>query len=291
MDSLDFSQWIDQSANSGNRAFRQAIHTLIQAISKSEILQTKMIIRGGILLSVRFKSQRHTTDIDFATSDKYVDLDESEFINSLKQSLASACEDLPYGLDCRIQGAKIQPPGEDRNFQTLKIRMGYAYKGSSEHKQLVVNNCPHVIKIDYCFNEPNHEIDTLQIEDGGEIKAYSIVDLLAEKYRAILQQEIRNRTRRQDSYDIYYLLENENLDDDDIKEQILIALIKKVKSRNIEINKDSLLNENIRKRSQAEYSTLAQEIKGELPPFDNVYERVNEYFESLPWGKLMFLLE
>jgi hypothetical protein len=52
-----------------------------------------------------------------------------------------------------------------------------------------------------------------------------------------------------------------------------------------------MANENIIERSRAEYSTLAQEIEGELPPFDKVYGRVKEYYESLPWKALSFLLE
>jgi predicted nucleotidyltransferase component of viral defense system len=283
MDILDFTHWVHQSPDSSGRIFRQAIHTLILAISKSRILQGKMVMRGGILLAVRFKSPRYTIDIDFATPDRYTNSCEDAFVNDLKESLVLACEELPYDLDCRVQGADVQPPGEGHNFQTLKIRMGYARKGTSEHKRLMVNNCPHVIKIDYNFNEPSHLIDTLQITDGGEIKVYSVVDLLAEKYRAILQQEIRKRSRRQDAYDIYHLLENENLDDDSIKREILNALILKAKSRNLEIDKDSLSNKNIIGRSEANYPKLAQEIEGDLLPFNTVYSRVKEYYELLPW--------
>ncbi len=37
---------------------------------------------------------------------------------------------------------------------------------------------------------------------GDKLCAYSLTDLMAEKYRAMLQQVIRNRNRRQDGYDL-----------------------------------------------------------------------------------------
>lgn len=41
----------------------------------------------------------------------------------------------------------------------------------------------------------------------------------------------------------------------------------------------------IKNRSSAEYATLANEIEGELPPFEEVYAAVRDYYESLPWKK------
>jgi len=59
----------------------------------------------------------------------------------------------------------------------------------------------------------------------------------------------------------------------------------KAKSRNLQVNKHSLSDEEIMKRSKAEYKTLAYEIDGTLPPFEKVYITVRNYYESLPWGK------
>jgi len=38
-----------------------------------------------------------------------------------------------------------------------------------------------------------------------------------------------------------------------------------------------------RRRSEREYGQLAVEVEGELPPFDEVYETVRDFYESLPW--------
>lgn len=285
MEKLDFTQWVKRSENSAVTAFRQAVHTLMLAISQADSLQTRMIFHGGLLLAIRFQGIRHTKDIDFVTEDKRTQIDEDGFIASLNEALAIACENLPYGLDCRIQSCHVKPPGENRNFQSLKIGMGYAYKGAPGHRRLMKGESPTMIEIDYSFNEVNQQIDTLQLVDGGKILAYSLPDLVGEKYRAMIQQKSRNRKRRQDAFDIYWLLKSGYLEDRTLKILIYRSLLKKAKSRQLTVIKDSLADDEIMARSKAEYATLADEIDGELPPFDEVYTAVRNYYEALPWGK------
>ena len=285
MEELDFAEWVKRSENSADAAFRQAVHTLMLAISRADSLQTHMIFHGGLLLAIRFQGIRHTKDIDFVTSDKRSQLDEERFVAYLNEELAVACENLPYGLDCRIQSYRVKPPGENRNFQSLKIGMGYAYKGASGHRKLMKGESPMVIEIDYSFNEVNQQIDTLQLVDGGKILAYSLPDLVGEKYRAMIQQKSRNRRRRQDAFDIYWLLKSGYLEDSSLKIRVHRSLLMKAESRQLAVNKNSLADEEIIKRSKDEYATLADEIDGELPPFEEVYTVVRNYYESLPWGK------
>lgn len=285
MEQLDFADWVKRSENSANAAFRQAVHTLMLAISQADSLQSRMIFHGGLLLAVRFHGIRHTKDIDFVTEDRRIQLDEEHFIGSLNQELAIACENLSYGLDCRIQSYRVKPPGENHNFQSLKIGMGYAYKGASAHQRLMKGESPTVIEIDYSFNEVNQQIDTIQLVDGGKILAYSLPDLVGEKYRAMIQQKSRNRRRRQDAFDIYWLLKSGYLEDRALKIIIYRSLLIKAQSRQLVIDKDSLADEEIVERSKSEYSTLADEIDGKLPPFEEVYTTVRNYYETLPWGK------
>ena len=126
-------------------------------------------------------------------------------------------------------------------------------------------------------------IDIIELSDGGKIKAYSLPDLVGEKYRAMIQQKTRNRTRRQDAFDIYWLLKNGYLEDRSLRILIYRSLLKKSESRLLLVTKNSLADEEIKKRSSAEYDTLANEIEGKLPPFEEVYTAVRDYYESLPW--------
>lgn len=285
MEELDFGDWVKRSANSADAAFRQAVHTLMFAISRADSLRAHMIFHGGLLLAIRFQGIRHTKDIDFVTSDKRNQLDEECFVASLNEELVIAGENLPYGLDCRIQSYRLKPPGDNRNFQSLKIGMGYAYKGASGHRRLLKGESPTVIEIDYSFNEINQQIDTIQLVEGGNILAYSLPDLVGEKYRAMIQQKSRNRRRRQDAFDIYWLLKSGYLEDSGLTVRVHRSLLMKAESRKLTVNKNSLGDEEIIERSKAEYATLADEIDGELPPFEEVYSIVKNYYEALPWGK------
>jgi hypothetical protein len=57
----------------------------------------------------------------------------------------------------------------------------------------------------------------------------------------------------------------------------------KARSREIEPEKYSFRDPEIKMRSHAQYHTLADEIVGELPDFDEIYNAVQIFYESLPW--------
>jgi predicted nucleotidyltransferase component of viral defense system len=240
-----------------------------------------MIVKGGVLLAIQFHSTRFTKDIDFSTSELYNDFDKEKFISELSENLTIAVETLPYDLDCRIQSEKIDPKGGG-TYPTLRLKVGYAVKGSNKHKKLLNGNCPDTLAIDYSFNEKNTDIEYLEINDDMSIKAYCLADLVGEKYRALLQQVVRNRVRRQDAYDIYWLLENNYLNSID-KADILKSLRIKSTTRELIVTSDSILDPEIKSRSKQRYETLAQEIEGVLPDFEVVYRKITDYYLSLPW--------
>ena len=242
-------------------------------------------MKGGILLALRYESTRYTKDIDFSTSTTLEDFDVDGFRSQLEVALLSTVEELDYGLDCRIQSFRQQPPGEDETFPSLKIKIGYAYKSDTKaHKRLTAGSSHQLVEVDYSLNEPAGDISLYEIEDGKSIQTYSFHDLVGEKFRALLQQEVRNRIRRQDTYDLYFLLGQTPKDDIHRKTLILRSLKEKAAARELEVSRNSMRNPEIRRRSQADYRSLESEIEGELPPFDNVYDSVMAYYESLPWS-------
>jgi predicted nucleotidyltransferase component of viral defense system len=280
----NIEEWIAASNDSTIKEFRQAIHTVLVAISTSTYLQTKMVMKGGVLLAIRFKGSRLTRDIDFSTSEQYDNNEKEKFVNTLEKKLLLATELLDYGLECRLQSSSINPSRENPSFPTLTLKIGYAAKGSKTHKKLLEGKSPTVLRIDYSYNEISSAIDLFEYQKGRRIKAYGISDLVAEKFRAIIQQKSRNRIRRQDAFDIYWLIKNGYLKEPELKKLIHKSLIIKAESRGLQVDKDSLNDEEIIRRSKVEYKNLAQEIEGELPPFDAVYHIVNEYYVSLPWN-------
>jgi predicted nucleotidyltransferase component of viral defense system len=139
------------------------------------------------------------------------------------------------------------------------------------------------VTVDYSFNEISNEPEIIRLKDGGEILAYSLTDLIAEKYRALIQQEPRNRIRRQDVYDLHLLLTTCCDITKNEKANILESLIKKSTSRGITVERSMLAREELINRSQKEYAQLASEINGDLPPFESSYAIVKKFYESLPW--------
>lgn len=278
----NIEEWVSQAIDPARRELRQAVHTVLHAIAKPNHLNAQMIMKGGMLLAIRYHSSRFTKDIDFSTEQKYADFDQEKFLNEFRSNLTWAVEDLDYALDCRLQKFEVRPKGEDKNYQTLALKVGYAYKNSTKHRHLLKNKCPDILTIDYSFNEITQEKEILQLSDQDSLEAYSFTDLIAEKFRAILQQEPRNRIRRQDSYDLYFLLKKYPVHKIE-KEKILASLKIKSESGNLDIQKSSFSNEKIKSRSKKEYSQLEDEIEEPLPPFEEVYKIVQNLYENLPW--------
>jgi predicted nucleotidyltransferase component of viral defense system len=279
---FDIKEWVNQ--NSDYRTFRQAVHTILIAIAGTPFLQTSMIMKGGVLLALSYSSPRYTKDIDFSTATKRSSFDIDDFRQQLEASLLDTVETLEYGLDCRVQSCTQHPKNEDATFPAIKVSIGYAYKGSPAHKRLQAGNATTVIRIDYSLNEPVEETELFELEEGNVIHTYSLVEMVAEKFRALLQQEVRNRFRRQDIYDLHYVLSDHPLrDDPHTKARILERLIEKSRIRDLPVDPNAMSNPEIRRRSEAEYNKLAPEIEGDLPPFGEVYDLVEAFYRALPW--------
>ncbi len=90
--------------------------------------------------------------------------------------------------------------------------------------------------------------------------------------------------RRQDIYDLHLLI-NSRTDSHNInvRDQILGSLKEKSTSRHLSIERNSMRNPEISRRSREKYRSLEPEIDGPLPDFDELYEFVRAYYEDLPW--------
>lgn len=280
----DIKTWVEEASFKDNREFREAVHTILLAISSDEKLKASMILKGGILLAIRYKSHRYTKDIDFSTEKNLGgDITKESISESLNNSLSYVVEMLDYDLDCRVQSSRLQPKDPNSKYPSIKMKIGYAYKGTPKHKRLIALKSPDTISIDYSLNEAVPNIETMTLDDEDEILAYSLTDLIAEKYRSLLQQVPRNRTRRQDIYDLDLLIgEIKNIDSIE-KSKILASLINKSKARDIKPDINSFDDPELKFRAQTDYKTLEDEIEGKLPDFDDLFKNVYQFYKSLPW--------
>lgn len=281
---LEISEWVNAS-DPASRSFREAVHIILVAISEDESLSMNMIMKGGLLMGIKYGSSRYTRDIDFSTSALYSDFDPEEFSRSMDSSLKVSSASLGYNLRCLVQSLKVEP-NERGTFPTLKVKIGYARKDNDRAiKNLERKNSSDIVKIDYSFNEEAQSVQDLILSDGETIKAYGLTELISEKYRSVLQQVVRGRARRQDIYDLSFLIRNHSSGSDEEKYNVLESLFRKSEGKGLEdlLNRGSLSREDVYSRSKDDYESLEDDLAEKLPEFDVIYSKVRGYYESLPW--------
>lgn len=279
----DLPAWV-LAAPKAKRNFRRAVHILLHAVATTPVLSRKLHMKGGILMALRYQSERFTKDVDFSTPEPYTRSAEDEFRRALEHALVAAPETLGYDLVCRIQ--KFDPqPGRDKTYVTLQLTIGYAQVGTPSYKRLLAGECTDIVGLDYSYSESIPEIETIQIDEEGMLCVYGLSTLVGEKLRALLQQPIRRRTRRQDVYDLKLLLDTQpQLQDQMTKARVLATLVAKCEEREFHATATSFDNPEVRRLALLEYATLATELpEGNLPPFDASFTVVSEYYRNLPW--------
>ncbi|MCY4259405.1 MAG: nucleotidyl transferase AbiEii/AbiGii toxin family protein [Rhodobacteraceae bacterium] len=107
--------------------------------------------------------------------------------------------------------------------------------------------------------------------------------MIAEKIRALLQQAVRSRRgRRQDVYDIHFLLDRFGFGDEE-RADILNSLLKKCYPRlQPSPDIDSIDDTIIKEKAQAEWDDIRLET-GTLPDFEACFGKVREFYRKLPW--------
>ena len=283
---IDVARWVE-NAKADPVAYqqRQTVEIVLNAIAMTVPLNAKMFLKGGILMGLAYDSPRQTTDIDMSTNL----MARSETADRVKTLLDSAfpraAATLGYAdLVLKTHSAKKMPKKtifETADFPALKLKIAYAHRGTKQEMRLLEDKVSEVIDLDISFNETLQHIQVLELTGGQELQAYGLVDLIAEKYRAMLQQVPRRRNRRQDVYDLDLLLRMHRIDDI-LRTQILDVFIAKCRSRRIEPTRSSLDDPEVKTRSRAEWQTMKLEL-GEVPDFERCFARISEFYRNLPW--------
>jgi predicted nucleotidyltransferase component of viral defense system len=284
---VDITQWVEKARHETHKYLeRQATEILLTAIGMASPYGEKLFLKGGTLMGIVYNSPRQTADLDFTTTlQPEIGIDQV-IRSTLDQSFPQAAARLGYpDLICRIQTIQPKPHPvkfPEYDFPALKIKIAYARRGSAQEGKLAQGICSQVINADISFNEPVDAIQVVRLgPDGEAIHAYSLIDLIAEKLRALLQQEHRNRYRRQDIYDLALLVNAFPLDDDE-KIRLLAAFRETCRSRNIEPTSSSLADPEMIRRARREWHTLELELE-EVPDFDTCLQEVEHFYRELPW--------
>ena len=285
MSAIDLTAWVDEELLPERKSLRQAVQLVLRAIAQSPNLSAIMIMKGGLLLALRYHSSRFTRDIDFSTSKRLQEFDVPMLLTGIAEALASVSADNEHAMALRLQSHEIKPPNRPEvNFPTLQMRIGYASRLEPKSlKRLEATGSTQVVQVDYSFNEWASGTEQQEV-DGGHLLMYAFHDLVAEKLRSVLQQPIRGqgRPRYQDIYDLFLLLGTTVQADD--KTVILAKLFESSRDRHVFVHKDALRDEQVIKLSREQYTTvLPSLVSGSLPEFEVAYAVVQEFFETLPW--------
>lgn len=284
---VNIDEWIDKAkADPAAYMERQATEVFLTALGTTEPWCKKFFLKGGLLMGILYKSPRQTADIDYSTTLAPDPKIADQLTESLNKAFPSISANLGYpDIACRIQTIKLLPRTEgfsEKQFPGFKVTVAYAQKGTPQEEKLMLGKGIHVLHADISFKEPVGGFQIVRLgKNGGTISAYSLKDIITEKYRAFLQQEKRNRRRRQDIYDLSVLLNQFDFDDDE-KADILDLLIKKCVARDITPDKTSIDNQENINRAKSEWPSLELEI-GEVPDFDECFEIAKIFYKSLPW--------
>jgi predicted nucleotidyltransferase component of viral defense system len=284
---VNISEWIEKAkADPQAHLERQITEIFLAALAMSEPFANEIFLKGGILMGVVYKSPRQTGDIDFtAISEPSKEMAEA-LKAELNRAFPRAAAILGYpDLVCNVQSSRYEPSAKLFTKATgplLALRVGYARRGSPQERLFSSGNATHVLDVDIAFREPVNAIQIVSLgNEGMTVRAYSLLDLIAEKLRALLQQPKRNRNRRQDIYDIACLLKQFPLDSDE-RAQLLALLHEKCRARDIEPTREALSHHEVRDRAAKDWNTLGLELE-DLPDFDSCFEIVDRFYRSLPW--------
>lgn len=285
---VDVRAWVEAArANPVLYRDRQCTEIFLSTIALSPTLCDSLILKGGTLMTLAFESERATVDIDFSATAEPADFDRklTEELDSLFSMVAVKLGYLD--LICRVQSIEKKPRRENfenMRFPALLVRIGTARRGSNEEKRLRDRQSSRVLQVEISFNDEVYCAQKMTLSEvDSSVRVFTVHELIAEKLRALLQQEIRDRYRRQDIFDIAYLVGKFQLDEND-RSIIRESFMKKCRSRDIEPTIDALSNPEIRRRAAADWETLALEVS-DLPEFDVQYERVELFYRSLPWDQ------
>lgn len=283
MNEVEIEAWVAQ-APPGQQGFREAVHTILDGIGHSQNLSAKMVMKGGLLLAIRYDSSRYTRDLDFSTREKYTAERADVLLAELQEGLVTAEGRLPYDTLCRLQSHKVQPKGENKTHHSLALKIGFASRSNAgQMARLEAGTAAQVVEIDYSFNEAVFDVEVLALDGGATIHSYSLNNVLAEKMRSLLQQPIRKRNRRQDVYDIWLLLESgPALTVEDLI-KIHEILVASCASKGIIPVIDSMQAQDVLSMARSGYQELATDVDGELPPFEDAMGHVVALYCSLPW--------
>jgi predicted nucleotidyltransferase component of viral defense system len=246
---------------------RFAQYAVLRSIASVRPLREGLVFKGGNALDFVWQSNRSTVDLDFSVdhASSLATPDAETIGRHLERGLPVAITRL--GVALAVHRVQQNPRGTEKHFITFEARIGYALPDEVRLRQRIEQGepSPHVIKLDISLNEPIGAAVLIAIGPELQLRVATIEDIVAEKLRALLQQPIRNRQRRQDLLDIAVILQENTPCDRNL---IARFLLEKAAARHVPVTRAAFRSPEVVDRASEGYAELAVTTRVLFVPLD-----------------------
>lgn len=252
----DIARWSGENGVPiGEGRVRYAQFTILASVARSRDLSKRLVFKGGNALDFIWQPNRSTRDLDFSFDDTVdaFDLDSGRLYALLQRQLDNA--DRTHGVMLAVHRVQQRPPGPNRSLITYEARIGFALPDEARLRLRMQQGEPsvNVVPLDVSMNEVICAAEIVRLASGVPLRVCTIEDILAEKLRALLQQPIRGRDRRQDLLDVAVILEARPGVD-----PLIVAdfLVRKANARQVAVSKRAFRDPNVIGRASRGYDAL-----------------------------------
>lgn len=265
---------------------RFAQYAVLRVVASVRQLQSALVFKGGNALDFVWVPNRSTVDLDFSI-DPNVSIDPTgayswftpESIQGLVDRGRRIVEQ-SLGLTLALYGVRQHPPGDARTFASIEARLGYALP-DEQRLQLRMRHgatSPHIVRIEISQNEPVCAATTVPLDSTRQVRVCTIEDVVAEKLRALLQQPIRNRERKQDLLDIAVILRSRHELD---RASVAAFLVEKAAARDVPVSRSAFRDPEIARRAGVDYDALKATTRTLFVPFDVAWADLMAFVDDL----------
>jgi predicted nucleotidyltransferase component of viral defense system len=259
---------------------RFAQYAVLRSIAAVRPLRDGLVFKGGNALDFVWRPNRSTVDLDFSVDHaSNLAMPDAKLIRRLlERGIPIASTQL--GVMLKVHRVQPNPRGTDKDFVTFAASMGYALPDEERLRQRMAQGEPssHAIKLDISLNEPIGADRLVQMASELQLRVATIEDIVAEKLRALLQQPIRNRQRRQDLLDIAVILRGNIAFD-----RCLVAefLLLKAAARNVPVTRAGFRSPEVVSRAGADYAELEGTTRILFVPLEEALALLNMLVDEL----------
>lgn len=261
---------------------RFAQYVALCGVASVPALRQSLVFKGGNALDLVWQPNRSTVDLDFSLDMAGVQFEANidTIRNLLERGFRLATS--RFGVAFSINSVRQQPPGPDRSFITYVARVGYALPDERQLLIRMANNqtSPHMLRIEISINEPIGDSTVFTIDENHEqLRVSTLEDIVGEKLRALLQQPLRNRYRKQDVLDVAVIVRrNPELN----RCQVAAFLQMKADARDVPVSKVAFRNAEVAERARVGYDTLRPTTRTLFVPFAEALATILAFIDELP---------